>query len=240
MSATVPSILQSRTAMPLIAEVFGPTFQGEGPSIGTRAAFVRFAKCNLTCGWCDTPYTWDWDRYEPKDEIHPMPVEDIAGRVREMDVPLVVMTGGEPLLQQQAMMDLMDRLTGHRFEIETNGTIVPQGGLLGRAPRFNVSPKLRNSEVLEKKRWKARPLSILLDALSTFKFVCEKPEDLNEVQEYVDKVGIPAWRVWVMPEGVTPEMVTRHGRDLSEAVLERGWNMTTRMQVLLWGAERGH
>ncbi len=60
----------------LVAEVFGPTFQGEGFSLGCRAAFVRLGRCNLDCGqgagatWaCDTPYTWDWARYDPAVEL---------------------------------------------------------------------------------------------------------------------------------------------------------------------------
>ena len=51
------------TTLPL-SEVFGPTFQGEGPHAGRRCAFVRLGGCNLSCEWCDTPYTWDATRYD--------------------------------------------------------------------------------------------------------------------------------------------------------------------------------
>ena len=43
-----------------VSEIFGPTHQGEGPSTGRLCGFVRLARCNLSCLWCDTPYTWDW------------------------------------------------------------------------------------------------------------------------------------------------------------------------------------
>ena len=62
----------------VISEVFGPTVQGEGPTIGRRAAFVRLGRCNLDCSWCDTPYTWDWERYDPKVELHERPVPEIV------------------------------------------------------------------------------------------------------------------------------------------------------------------
>src|SRR2546426_6013433 len=41
----------------IVSEVFGPTFQGEGPSVGHRAGFVRLGRCNLTCEWCFVPET---------------------------------------------------------------------------------------------------------------------------------------------------------------------------------------
>ena len=47
-----------------VAEVFAPTFQGEGPYLGRSADFIRLGGCNLTCYGCDTPYTWDASRYE--------------------------------------------------------------------------------------------------------------------------------------------------------------------------------
>src|SRR5882757_4450270 len=44
-----------------INEIFGPTVQGEGAAGGRHCLFVRVADCNLTCGWCDTAYTWAFD-----------------------------------------------------------------------------------------------------------------------------------------------------------------------------------
>jgi organic radical activating enzyme len=58
----------------LVAEMFGPTFQGEGPSAGQRAVFVRTSRCNLSCSWCDTPHTWDWSRFDPHAEARRIPV----------------------------------------------------------------------------------------------------------------------------------------------------------------------
>ena len=38
----------------VVSEIFGPTWQGEGPSLGRRCGFVRLGRCNLACTFCDT------------------------------------------------------------------------------------------------------------------------------------------------------------------------------------------
>ncbi len=62
----------------LISEVFGPTLQGEGPSAGQAAAFVRLGACNLSCAWCDTAYTWNRDKFDLSRELSVMRTEDVA------------------------------------------------------------------------------------------------------------------------------------------------------------------
>lgn len=211
---------------------------GPGEVFNVTTTSGLFMPAGILSEQCDTPYTWDWTRYDKMAELRPIHVLDLAARIESMDVRTVVITGGEPLLQQPAIIEVMHALRGIRFEIETNGTIVPQAALVDARPRFNVSPKLRNSMVVEKKRWKPRALAALLQADSVFKFVCVAPADLNEVQEYVVTVGIPRDRVWIMPEGITSHAVIEHTKDLVEAVLERGWNFTTRLHVLAWEGER--
>ena len=60
-----------------VNEIFGPTFQGEGPHAGQSAVFLRTSGCNLNCSWCDTPYTWDWERYDREAETHPMAPNEV-------------------------------------------------------------------------------------------------------------------------------------------------------------------
>ena len=51
-----------------LSEIFY-SIQGEGVSIGRPSVFLRTALCNLKCKWCDTPYTWDWKKYDIKKEM---------------------------------------------------------------------------------------------------------------------------------------------------------------------------
>jgi 7-carboxy-7-deazaguanine synthase len=90
-----------------VSEVFGPTFQGEGPSTGQIAMFVRLGRCNLDCRWCDTAFTWDWSRFDPAVELHRRTVAELLVELDRINAPLLVVTGGEPLLQQQGLEPLL-------------------------------------------------------------------------------------------------------------------------------------
>lgn len=234
-----------------VAELFGPTIQGEGPSTGRRAVFVRLSGCNLDCGagegatWaCDTPYTWDWTgklgtKYRRGEQAHTNTVESIAKVVNERvgDNSIVVVTGGEPLIQQRSLLELVEALHAP-VEIETNGTIVPRFELVGRVA-FNVSPKLPNSGVTRDKAIVPDALAALNEAGGRFKFVAASVDDLDHVQEVVDTVGIPTSRVWVMPAGTDAVVLANRASDLVQSVIDRGWNLTPRLHVQLWGNRRG-
>ena len=102
----------------VVSEVFGPTFQGEGPSTGRRAAFVRLGRCNLTCTWCDTPYTWDWERFDPSVELSRRTVADLLADIEAMAPEIVVVTGGEPLLQQRRLVPLVAACAERGWSVE--------------------------------------------------------------------------------------------------------------------------
>jgi 7-carboxy-7-deazaguanine synthase (Cx14CxxC type) len=137
-----------------VKEIF-LTLQGEGMQAGRRAVFLRFAGCNLwsgreqdralaRCRFCDTDFVGtdgeNGGRYE---------AAELAGRVSELwgggARPLVVVTGGEPMLQLDSA--LVDALHGAGFEIamETNGTLPAVAGL----DWICVSPKA-GTEVVQR------------------------------------------------------------------------------------------
>lgn len=224
----------------VVAEVFGPTFQGEGPSTGRRAAFVRLGRCNLDCSWCDTPFTWDWDRFDPATELRHVTVPSVLADLEAMTPDIVVITGGEPLLQQRRLVPLVDACVarGWPVEIETNGTIAPQRALLDLVHQWNVSPKLANSGVPLDKRIRPDALDALVASeRAIFKFVAATEADLDEVSELVAAHALRP--VWIMPEGTDPIVLVERARALAQPVLDRGWNLTGRLHVLLWGDKRG-
>lgn len=224
----------------VVSEVFGPTFQGEGPSAGRAAAFVRLGRCNLACSWCDTPYTWDWDRFDPAVELRRTPVGSVLDELVAMAPEIVVVTGGEPLLQQRHLAPLLARCAaqGWPLEIETNGTIVPDPAIVGLVHQWNVSPKLANSGIELGRRIRPDALAALqATGRAVFKFVVTHQDELAEVAELADTHRLAP--IWIMPEGTDPTTVTQRARLLAQPVLDRGWNLTPRLHVLLWGDERG-
>ncbi|MFC4114281.1 7-carboxy-7-deazaguanine synthase QueE [Nonomuraea zeae] len=223
-----------------IAERFGPTLQGEGPSAGQPALFIRLSGCNLSCSWCDTPYTWDARRFNLRDQRERVPVADLVAWALDHPVPLIVITGGEPLMQQRHLPALAGPLlqAGRRLEIETNGTVTPDPALLVDGLHFNVSPKLDNANVPHKRRIKPAALEALsASGQAVFKFVACNLADLDEIAELVERFAMT--QVWVMPEGVTADHVLGRAHLLAEAVIARGWSLSLRLHVLLWGDERG-
>lgn len=229
----------------LLSEVFGPTFQGEGPSAGRRAAFVRLGLCNLDCSWCDTPYTWDWTGKvgPPQDRgalVH-ADVDEVVELVKVRDVDLVVITGGEPMIQQTSLAPLVRQLvdSGIEVEIETNGTILSHEPILDAHVRWNVSPKLSGSGVDPERALHLDALRRYAELGAVFKFVACGSAELDEIAALVDRLGIERRRVWVMPEGTSAAAVVGGMRAMATKVLQRGWNLGGRTHVLLWGNERG-
>ncbi len=160
-------------------------------------------------------------------------------------------SGGEPMLQQRGLQEMLehrmkiDSSTGYasawpRWTIETAGTLFLNELDPALIYRFNVSPKLEHSGNLAQDRYKPRVLQQLnRTTKAIFKFVAQKPSDLDEVQTIVSECDILSQDVYIMPEGRTADEVLYHTKELEEAVLQRRWIMTTRLQILLHGDKRG-
>ncbi len=229
----------------IVSEIFGPTIQGEGPTSGRPSGFIRLGRCNLTCSWCDTPYTWDWkgqngQPYDPAAELHDISVDKAVHQLLEMDVPRIVVTGGEPLLHRTDLTELVQRLRPHTtIEIETNGTLAVWPDLADNVNQFNVSIKLANSGVDEPKRIVADAINSFPAKRTIFKFVAKNAEDIEEIEAITGRFTIDNSQIWVMPEGQTMEHLTEHMAELAPLVIAKRWNLTTRLHVQLWGDQRG-
>ena len=219
--------------------------QGEGRTAGTASAFVRLATCNLACSWCDTAYTWDWSRfdYDQLGDVHGGPRRRPPGS-RPWQTTNVVITGGEPLLQQAAGLgELASSLsgTGHSIEVETNGTIEPTEQMVASVSRWNVSPKIASSGNPSGRREVPEALTAL-SALpnADWKFVITGLPDIEDAARMAGRYGVPPGRVVLMPEGSRRRCWSpRDRRWVMEEAALRGFRFSSRLHVLLWGAERG-
>ena len=109
----------------VITEIF-KSIQGEGTRAGLPCIFVRLTGCNLRCTWCDTAYAFHGGNKMSVEEVLAR-VDELAGRGANMQgsqsiVPLVELTGGEPLLQEE-VYPLAEKLLagGYTVMIETSG-----------------------------------------------------------------------------------------------------------------------
>ncbi|MGA8711054.1 MAG: radical SAM protein, partial [Thermoplasmata archaeon] len=151
----VTSLLPDRMR---IIEVFH-SLQGEGPLSGVRTTFIRTARCNLRCAWCDTSYSFGPGRSRS--------IDSLLAEVARHKTRHVCLTGGEPLLQSEST-DLVERLAGRGITtvVETGGTLdvspylkfprvvlcvdvkCPSSGMQDRNFWANL-PKLRSTDVLK-------------------------------------------------------------------------------------------
>ena len=74
---------------------------------------------------------------------------------------------------------------------------------------------------------------------SIFKFVAVTLACLDEIEELQQEYELASDRVWVMPEGTSVARLQSVSAELAREVLYRGWNLTTRLHIQLWGDARG-
>ena len=223
-----------------LSEIF-TSLQGEGPSAGAPAVFVRLALCNLRCGWCDTRYTWDFERYRYDDEVHEVPVARVAERIESSGVRRVIVTGGEPLLQTGALERLLQQLADDVVvEVETNGTLAPSPALAARVNQWNLSVKLEHSgESLERRVKPAAVAAFRQTERAFLKLVVRSAADRDEVAALIERLEWPRERVYLMPEAADRRAHEERALPVASLCGELGVRFAPRLHVLLWGGERG-
>lgn len=230
------------------------SIQGEGPKLGAPSIFVRLSRCNLYCSWCDTPYTWNWQstdfrhekgvKYERKSATVLMDIPAILEKIVNFPCHRVIFTGGEPLLQQQELIELMQSLrlreSGYIFEIETNGTIVPSAALQSHVSLNVVSPKLANSGVKYALRLQQAAMDYFSQStVSVFKFVVENSSDIREVLELCQHHKVAASRVFLMPQGTTTAELNERSPLIVQACQKHGFRYSDRLHIRLFGNQPG-
>lgn len=160
-----------------VNEIF-QSLQGEGPDTGLPAVFIRLQGCNLACSWCDTKYSWGSNG-------RVLSVDDVIDEAVVKSLPkFAVITGGEPLVQEKEVGQLVEKLQNLNFRvaIETNGTISMPGWW--RRVTWDIDCKCPSSGVKEafNESW------LTAGWTNRLKFVVADEKDLSFVESKLSRI----------------------------------------------------
>lgn len=214
-----------------VSEIFH-SLQGEGPSAGVPAHFIRLQGCDVGCAWCDSKYTWDpaGGRERTLEEL--WRETDPLGRA-----DLVVITGGEPL-EHAGLNELLAAAAERwpRVEVETSGILPPPCS--SERLYWNVSPKLPSATPRWEETWR-HAAAWVAEPRATFKLVVGAGPDLDDALRLIGERALPRPRVMLMPEGLTDAVLRERAALLAEVCKREGLRLSPRLHVWMWGARRG-
>jgi 7-carboxy-7-deazaguanine synthase len=200
------------------------SIQGESTYAGRPCVFVRLAGCDLRCAWCDTAYAFS--------EGRTMTVDDVLQRVDGYRSPLVEVTGGEPLLQDD-VYPLMERLleSGRTVLLETGGQVdvsrVP-GGVVKvldvKCPASGESGRVEWTNIDR------------LGSRDQVKFVIKDRTDYEFARDIVARHALDRRCAAVL---FSPVHGVMSPRDLSEWILDDRLAVRLQLQIHkhIWGAD---
>lgn len=234
------------------AEIFA-SLQGEGPSMGKPCIFIRVSRCNLACTWCDTAYTWRFDgdnrphrdaiTYDRKANQVTMSEKSASEKIVMLDNDRpngrLVITGGEPLLQANALAQMLAFLPDMIVEVETNGTVAPPPEFDRHIAQYNISPKLAHSgNSAELALLPERLDAWAADERAFFKFVIAAPQDVDEVLQLQARHAIPRSRILLMAEGTDTAALQAREQWLAPLCISHGLTLSQRLHIQLFGDTR--
>ncbi|MGX0905152.1 7-carboxy-7-deazaguanine synthase [Roseovarius sp. MBR-79] len=122
-----------------VAEIFGPTIQGEGALIGQPTVFVRTGGCDYRCSWCDSLHAVDAEYRHDWQPMQPEAVMEEVARLSGGRPLLVTLSGGNPAIQPLGPLIEAGRAEGYRFAMETQGSVARDW--FARLDMLVLSPK---------------------------------------------------------------------------------------------------
>ncbi|MBN1633402.1 MAG: 7-carboxy-7-deazaguanine synthase QueE [Ignavibacteria bacterium] len=241
----------------LISELFY-SIQGEGKRTGFPSFFIRTNYCNLRCKFrsgnlCDSAYT-SWEP-QSNDNIGEMSVDDIIKVYSRYNCNNVVITGGEPAIQEEELNILCKKIKlanpGIHITLETNGT--KAGDFVKLIDLASISPKLKSSVPYSTKFEKTHEkIRINLDTLKLYhkkyseelfdiqwKFVINDESDMEEIFALQNIIGFSSGNVFLMPEGISKEEIELRRMQIINLCLKYNFNYSGRLHISIWGNERG-
>lgn len=236
---------------------FPGTIQGEGKLCGVPSLFIRTQGCNLRCSWknclgesvpCDTAHSWSANGGYNADvnEI----TELILGQCKKSNIGHIVLTGGEPMLQEEATLQLLTKLRYHELHttLETNGTVF-NSQIMYVTDLLSISPKLgmvpmsdeeyaniiaENINHLHMNRNRSVQLKFVVSQQSDEQRILSFIELVNDRSQYFCSRFDKYNDVLIMPMGATRAEMQLSAPVAAELAVKNGWRYTPRLHVDLW------
>ena len=178
---------------------------------------------------------------------------DDAGFLEKLDRGAhVVLTGGEPLLHQEALTAFLDHLAanGHEpfVEVETNATVSPSDAFREHVDQFNLSPKLANAGLEREARYRPEIVEEYVaeftgdagDATADFKFVVGDRDDWREIETaFRERFDIPRANTYLMPAGANQDSLGLTRAEVAELAIEHSVQFSERLQIVIWDEATG-
>jgi 7-carboxy-7-deazaguanine synthase len=256
-----PRILDYDKVLPIV-ELY-PCVQSEGSRAGMPTICVRTTGCTHRCffgdgGWCDTPYT----SLEP--EKGGFTFNDIIEMYSLFpSVSEMMLTGGSPTMHPALINELtyFAKQNGITITIETEGSHFVSTdypiGLLSISPKFSnsvpvlgdtmPSGKLVTESLIKqhnKLRLNKNAISRMINFHTDYHFKpvinpVKNPEVWEEIVEFMEELGIPKNKTWIMPPGDTREALISNLPDVIEFCTKYSYNFTGRDHIIAFGPKRG-
>ncbi|SMC55698.1 7-carboxy-7-deazaguanine synthase QueE [Sporomusa malonica] len=199
-----------------IVEIFS-SIQGEGLYVGTRQIFVRFAGCNLSCAYCDTPDSRNLckfalvERTPGKQDFekipNPLPIDHLAQMINSLLTVKhhsISLTGGEPLGQADSIVKLAPKLHAPIY-LETNGTMFDK--LAQVLPHIHIiSMDIKLPSAAGKAYWQEHDKFLRLASTKELfvKLVITKQTNSDEFKQAVDLIASANTSIPLILQPVTP------------------------------------
>lgn len=211
--------------MPRVIEYF-TSLQGESTHAGRRCFFIRLEGCNLNCSYCDTPYA--------RSGGVEMSVDELLALAVKANVPLVEITGGEPLLEEK-LPELCRKLMDSGFEVmvETNGScdvsVLPEG------VRRIIDCKLPDSGM---DKYNMHSNFTNLTVYDEVKFVVSSRRDFDYALNFIEKCGLEESPAALLASPVWGKVSFE---ELAAWVISSGSRLRMQLQMhkLIWGDKKG-
>lgn len=211
-----------------VSEIFY-SIEGEGIEIGRPEVFIRFAGCNLQCDWCDTKYALNNGKE--------MRMDEIIQEVSHYPCKNISITGGEPLLQREELLKLVEGLKKRNcwIQLNTNGTIFDQR-IFELVDLITMDCKCPSSGMKS-------DLEVLVRTKNSFgsklqlKFIISNEEDYQYAKNIVSTSLKHMANIIFQPEWQS----SKFAQKLVEFVKRDGLNVKVilQQQKVIWGPKRG-